>query len=166
MITATVDMRDVAARVRKMEEKLGAPLLVTRELAKTFGIQARSVFDSQKDPYGTAWRPLKKLRTADVKAAKIRTKKGLKPRGHKILIASGDLRKSVKYELTSVNSFVLQSPMKYAAAQNYGNPKRKLPARPFLPNSRDGVPTTWLDAVSRRFTGQLLVDLQRQLMAG
>lgn len=164
MSVAVVDFREVTATFKRMEAKLGAPLVFTKALADVFAIQARDTFRAQGSPYGARWRPLKTPRRVDVLAAKKKVRNGLTPRGGLILQKSGALRKSLKFRLLSDKTFALEATVPYAAAQNYGSKARNLPARPFLPNSTQGVPPTWMDAANRRLNGPVLVELRSLLL--
>ena len=72
-------------------------------------------FRKQADPYGQAWKPLKRERSRDKRARLRREAKGLKSRGQKILIKSGRMRASTT-AIQSGNSGGVAIPTGYAAS--------------------------------------------------
>ena len=162
----SVQVQGFAAAVAKlaaMEARLAKPFSFTKMVAETFAIQARESFQRQQDPYGVAWKPLKRQRTADVKAARIRASKGLVVRGGRILAKSGALRKSLRFTLTSASTFTLDSNLGYAQVHQYGSSKRNIPQRSFMAVESRGVPAAWLAAVARRANGNILTMLRESL---
>lgn len=90
--------------------------------------QTQKRIDAEKDPQGNAWTPLNE-KYAKRKAKKVGADKG-------ILNFSGNLRNLLRYQADDYG-LKFGSDRKYANAQQFGNSKQNLPARPFLGLSDD-----------------------------
>ena len=114
-------------------------------------------FELSVDPYGNPWAPNSDatLRAALSRSEKNFTKKGALSKkglallqGKKPLIGeSKSLSTQFSYRVIGDNSVMISSPMIYAAMQNFGGTKAEfsnlwgdIPARPFFPNSEQGLP--------------------------
>jgi phage virion morphogenesis protein len=108
---------------------------MNRTIAENLVTQVRMGFRLSRDPYGTAWKPLKGART--------RNKRG-GDRG-KPLVDTGRLRGSLSYSDVSPRGFRLGSNVAYAPVHQYGS--RKIPARPMLPTRDKGLGPVWARSV-------------------
>ncbi len=102
------------------------------EFVKTALLQS---FDSEQNPYGEAWKPLKH------------------PRPGKILNLTGHLRDSFDISADPF-SIDIKNTAEYSEFQDKGT--NTIPARQFIPDSR-GLPPTWIP----RFTTIFLTNMKK-----
>ncbi len=129
MVTVTGDFAKLRACVEKMGEMAGG-LFGNSFLGQLKGVLAVRVFvlidqgfTQRKSPYGLPWKASKRPGAGD-------------------LIDTGRLRGSLTIKATREGVSVASS-SPYAAVHQYGTTgKRRIPARPYLPN-RDVWPAFW-----------------------
>lgn len=132
------------AALRRLITSLGtlaqAPQAARSEMRDEALRLIQAGFDASRAPDGTAWA-------------------ALKTRAGKPLDKSGTLRGSIRANLSGRLGLAFSASAPYAAHHQYGAPRAKVPARPFLPG-RD-LPPAWaaaferiLDAHLRRHLGQ------------
>jgi phage virion morphogenesis protein len=121
-VSFQIDGMDICkARFKGMQERCKNPSEVMKIVAiKGWRGVVDQNFRDEKDQSGTRWDPLQ----AD--------RRGKRHKGtHKLLQDTGRLRMSTGFKNTTDEAVVFND-CKYAAAHNYGYPKRNLPARQFL----------------------------------
>ncbi len=126
MATITVEEHNLAELVDFLNDVRAVEFLdkaVWESIGEQLKIQTQKRFQQEVDPDGNKWQPLSE-KYAKRKAKKVGTDKG-------ILQFSGNLHNLLRYQADDYG-VKFGSDRKYARAQQFGNPKQNLPARPFL----------------------------------
>lgn len=118
-IDIVVDDKEVNEYLQKLQEKMGDLKVPLADIGEYLLLSHEERWDKQVSPDGEAWLPL----SAGYLARKPQNK-------DKILVLYGHLRQ-LQYQATS-NSLTLGTDKVYAATQQFGDPSRNIPARPFL----------------------------------
>lgn len=128
--------------LRRLIVRLGsvsaAPQAARREMADEAMRRIRAGFEASSSPDGQTWAALKYRRG-------------------KPLLLTGRLRNSVRVQLAGMLGFAVSASAPYAAHHQYGAPRARIPARPFLPGRT--LPPEWQGAFERI----LGAHLRRQL---
>lgn len=127
MVGATVefDDREVQAAIGRVVQAMGNPSSLFRSMGEYLLIAHDRHFARQRAPSGTAW-----------KALSPRYQARKKKNADKILVLEGYLSETLRYQVGQ-DELLFGSNRVYAAAQHFGYPRRKLPARPFLGTSTE-----------------------------
>jgi len=123
------EIRRAFQRLQRAGADMQRPL---RDFGESWLNSTRARFESQESPSGTPWVALSE-----------RYRKRKHRNRDKILILRGHLMGTLNYQVSSTEVAV-GSPLIYAATHQYGDPRRGIPARPFLGLS-DGDRTELLD---------------------
>lgn len=123
--TVEFDDREVRAAIERAVQAMGDPSPMFRSMGEYLLIAHDRHFADQKSPAGVTWRALSPRYQAHKKKNKDR-----------VLILDGYLLNTLRYQVSSTE-LLFGSNRVYAAAQHFGYPRRKLPARPFLGTSTE-----------------------------
>lgn len=124
-IDITLDDRELRALLRRLQARLGDLTPAFRDLGEHLLNSTRARFASQTDPAGSPWAPLSPAYQARKKKNK-----------DKILTLDGRLRGLLTYQ-ASKDALRVGTPLIYGATHQFGDPRRNIPARPFLGLSTD-----------------------------
>lgn len=116
----TVDDRELSAALQKLQAKLGDLAPVFRDLGEHLLTSTRERFSSQTGPDGRSWPAL----SPDYAKHKPKNK-------DKILTLDGFLRGLMAVQV-SPTALKVGTPLIYGATHQFGDPRRSIPARPFL----------------------------------
>jgi phage gpG-like protein len=137
---------DAASRARLMPETV-------KRIAAAFDKQVKDEFRYSRDPYGRAWKPVRRNRLRDQRARARRVKRGLPPRQDKPLIDSGRMRASI-YSRAVGTEVRISIPVDYASFHQYGT--RVIARRQILPEkSTGGLPPKWKLAAEKEVNAVL-----------
>lgn len=134
--TNDVIPRQMKAYTRRLEDF--SP--INEQLAQLIRFKIEESFESFKDPFGNAWKP--------IKPESLRRRKQTFTG---ILTDTGDLRDQTIVEVVGDTIVVSQPAPK--SIHNFGHDGRGLPARPSVPV--DGLPEEWAVDVSSTLLGAL-----------
>lgn len=123
-IDVAVDDKEVNNYLRILQAKLGSLHIPLADIGESLLLSHEDRWDKQVSPDGQAWLPL----SPAYQKAKPQNK-------DKILVLRGYL-KNLHYQVKS-NGLELGTDKMYAATQQFGDPARNIPARPFLGISQD-----------------------------
>lgn len=118
--TVEFDNREALAAIAAAANAMGNPAPMLRDMGEYLLIAHDQHFAQQRAPDGTAWQAL----SPRYKARK-------KKNRDKLLRLDGYLSETLRYQVGG-DELLFGSNRIYAAAQHFGFPKRRLPARPFL----------------------------------
>lgn len=118
--TVEFDNREALAAITAAANAMGNPAPMLRDMGEYLLIAHDQHFAQQRAPDGTAWQAL----SPRYKARK-------KKNRDKLLRLDGYLSETLRYQVGG-DELLFGSNRIYAAAQHFGFPKRRLPARPFL----------------------------------
>ena len=136
-----------ADRLKEIQDQLGgldkldfSPIsALVAEHAVNWGTRAFDDPELRPKPWD-AWSPAYEAKLRGAWSAKNSTKRGKLRKGAKferrLLVDTGELRKSLAAKTTGGHDYIA-SDREYAAYHQFGAPKAKLPARPFLPIEAD-----------------------------
>jgi len=152
MASVTWDKNLLAAKIASLHGLEASAFKTTlAQLIAAGGVKlTMDTFRKQADPYGQAWKPLKRERTKDRRARIRREAKGLKARGQKILVKSSRMKNSTTAIQTGSSGGVA-IPVGYSAAHQKGT--RFLPQRMMLPSAERGLPLPWRKMTERETLG-------------
>ena len=127
-VQITVDDQVVRQRLAQLREAAGDLSPAMREIAGHLLDGVNEAFASERSPSGTVWTPLK---PATVRQ-RVRKRYGRGP----ILERSGDLAARILADWDDTTA-VAGTNVVYAATHHFGDPRRGIPARPFLDVSNE-----------------------------
>jgi hypothetical protein len=121
MSSVTWDKNLLAAKIASLHGLEGGAFKTTlAQLIAAGGVKlTMDTFRKQADPYGQAWKPLKRERSRDKRARLRRQAKGLKSRGQKILVKTSRMRNSTT-AIQNGSSGGVAIPTGYAASHQNG----------------------------------------------
>ncbi len=119
-LNITIDDRELRALLQRLQARLSDLTPVFRDMGEHLLNSTRARFQSQTDPSGLPWAPL-----SPTYQARKRKNKG------KILTLEGRLRGLLNYQV-SQDALRVGTPLIYGATHQFGDPRRNIPARPFL----------------------------------
>lgn len=142
MISLELDDRELKRALDSLSARLSDMAPVMHRIAQVMDEGARKHFEEERGPDGQKWKPLAE---ATLLAHMRRASPGglLTKRGNtkakavkalaqkKILLEHGRLSHELGREVTSMSA-MLTSIQPYAATHQFGDEKRKIPARPFF----------------------------------
>ena len=124
------DIAKLAAAAKRLRRGAEFEDAFVRIAAESMLAETVLCFRLQRDPYGTAWKPLK---ASTIAARRSGTRKGAASKGAQILVNTGALRNSMNSRILGPRRFAIGSPLQYAAVHQEGS--GSIPARPFLPSA-------------------------------
>jgi phage virion morphogenesis protein len=119
-IDIAVNDTDIQSRLQQLKARMGDLKPAFRDIGEHLLNSTRARFQSQTAPDGTPWAALSP-----------RTLKYKKVNKDKILTLHGRLRGTLNVQVTA-NSLRVGTPLIYGATHQFGDPRRHIPARPFL----------------------------------
>ena len=145
------ELRDLFQRLAKAGADLRPALM---EIGEYLDLATRQRFDRERAPDGTRWAPLsdatlRRKMLKGIKRGRGRKRRRLTTRSGNtkigaiealarasILVETGALRDTLRYRITAT-SVKFGTDRKYGATHQFGDPKRNIPARPFIGLSDD-----------------------------
>ena len=124
-IDITVDDRELRTLLQALQARLGDLTPAFRDMGEHLLNSTRARFRAQTAPDGSPWAAL----SPGYRAAKKKNK-------DKILTLQGRLRGLLTYQ-ASQDALRIGTPLIYGATHQFGDPRRNIPARPFLGLSVD-----------------------------
>jgi len=132
-ITVKIDDKGLLNLINLMKKKALNMATPFKKASLIMHADVMKRFEGESDEKGTHWRPIM-LTKQTMKRRKMLTKRGTVKKGRtslKILQDTGRLKNSIRPYSNAFGAEV-KTNVEYAAAHNYGDKKRKLPARPFM----------------------------------
>ena len=126
-IEVRVDDREIRRALQRLVDAGQDLRPAFREIGEYLDLATRERFDRAQAPDGTRWAPLK---------PRTLKRKQRRKRPLDILVDSGDLRDLMRYHVTA-DRLEFGTDRKYGATHQFGDPRRNIPARPFLGLSDD-----------------------------
>lgn len=133
-IELTVDEADIVERLRRIAASDRSDAL--HEIGKYLELSHRERWPLAQSPEGVPWAPLSEVTKAR-KAKNVDT----------ILVESGDLRETLRYQLVGNDSLEFGTDRVYGAAHQFGMPKG------YAGTTERGSPIPWGDIPARPFLG-------------
>lgn len=144
-----IDDRELHQALMRLVQAGRNPVPALREIGEALLISHHERFDAERAPDGSPWAPLsdetlRRKMLRGVKRTKGQKHKSLTTRaghtkagairalaGTKTLVLDGYLKDLLRYQVTGA-SLELGTDRIYGATHQFGDPKRHIPARPFL----------------------------------